>query len=157
MSRVLAVINFIDRFGHPVDPGFGGGISGERPDNSLPELGGPVDPDYGAGRPKPPHVWPPQYPPTPTDPEWGIDAGGSPSHPIILPGAPDNSLPGLPPVAGHLPAPNPPPGTIWPPLPPGLPPGKVAILVFISGLGHRYAIVEIPPPVISGPPTPSPK
>jgi hypothetical protein len=162
MSKVLAVINFIDRYGRPVDPGYG--ISADRPDNSLPGFEGPVDPDYGIGighpshgLPRPPAVWPPQFPPTPVDPDWGVNAPARPSLPIYIPVGPDNTLPGLPPVAGHLPTIPLVPGSVWPPLPPGLPPGKVAILVFISGLGHRYAIIEVPPPEVSGPPKPQPK
>ena len=124
-------------------PGSGGG--GHRPDQGLPPWQG------GGGRP--PSVWPP----APTDPDWGIDAPTTPSHPIWLPAGPDNSLPlppahpdhGLPGHGGHpdqgLPQPptNPPPGTVWPPLPDGVPSGKAAILVFIPGVGSRYVVVDI--------------
>lgn len=143
MSKVLAVISFIDQHGRPVDPGFGGGIGAARPDNDLPpEFGGRPDNTL----PRPPHTWPPQFPPGPTDPEWGVGGSGGGTLPIYLPARPDNDLPGLPPVAGQWPLPDPPPGTIWPPLPPGMPAGKAAILVAISGLGYRYAIIEIPEP-----------
>jgi hypothetical protein len=128
MSRVLAVINFIDRHGRPVDPDFGID-EGVGIDNTLP--GG-----------RPPMVWPPKFPPAPTDPEWGVGGSGGSTLPIFQPVGPDNTLP---PVAGHKPVEDPPLGTIWPPLPPGLPAGKVAILVAISGLGYRYAVIEIPP------------
>lgn len=164
--------------GYP-DQGLPGG--GGYPDQGLPGGGGrPSHPIAGGGRP--PHTWPPQkpsFPPGPTDPEWGVDAGGSPSHPIYIPVGPGHELPGgepgapdqgLPPVAGGpKPPTDPPPGTIWPPLPPGLPAGKCAILVWISGVGHRYAIIDIPPSPDQGlpsggarpghdlPQTPSPK
>ena len=163
----LAYIHYVEEHGGHPDQGLPG--SGGHPDQGLPGMGGHPDqglpPQFGGGqhpsqglpRPgRPPHTWPPQrpqFPPEPTDPEWGIDAGGSPSHPIYIPIGPDQGLPGqpahpsqgLPPVAGGpKPPTDPPPGHIWPPLPPGLPPGKAAILVWISGVGHRYAVIEIP-------------
>lgn len=66
---------------------------GHRPDQGLPGGEGPVDPDYG------------------------IDAGGHPSHPIELPEPPPGVWP--PPTVGHPIQPLPPtdgtpPGTIWP-------------------------------------------
>jgi hypothetical protein len=80
--------------------------------------------------PLPPTVWPPN----PT----------LPSQPIHLP----------PPVAGTLPiypvTPSHPitlpPGTIWPPLPPSVPPGKAVVLVAISGVGWRWAVLDVPQP-----------
>ena len=142
MTKVLAVINFLDREGH-VDndlPGHG------HPDNSLPGHGHP-DHDLPSPPwfPQPPTIWPPKV----TDPEWGIEAGRPhPDHPIFIPieGHPDNSLPNVP---GH-PAPpiaTVPPGTIWPPLPvvnPPAPPGNAALLVWLIGVGWRYVIVTIP-------------
>jgi hypothetical protein len=168
MKGQLAVIRFVntDHEGRPVDPGFGvdegggfqpdHGFNPDHPSNALPP-GWPGRPVHPIERP--PQVWPPAWPPGPTDPNWGIDEGsrpGVPEQPIYLPVGPDNSLP---PVAGHLPAPNPPPGTIWPPLPPGLPPGKLAILVFIIGLGYRFVVVEIPvkPEQLPGEGRPQPK
>ena len=150
MSRVLAVINFIDRHGRPVDPGFGN-EEGGRPDNSLPDGDGITDPGYGHpifvrpghGLPLPPRTWPPSFPPKPTDPEWGVGGSGGGTLPIFLPARPDNSLPGLPPVAGHLPVENPPPGTIWPPLPPGAAPGRAALLFWLEGVGYRYVVVDL--------------
>jgi hypothetical protein len=146
-------------------PGFWGGERPSfpgRPGQGLPRPPRPTDPDWGLeegggiwggpGRPpRPPHVWP--RPPgggLPVDPGWGI--GGRwperPSHglPIFpsIPGKPDNSLP---PVEGEGPPPtDPPPGTIWPPLPPGVPGGKAIALVAISGVGYRYVVITIPPP-----------
>jgi len=55
---------------------------------------------------------------------------------------------GLPPIAGQpLPPTDPPPGTIWPPLPPGaeIPAGKALLLAAIKGVGYRYIVVEIEP------------
>ena len=67
----------------------------------------------------------------PVDPGYGISG----EHPDT----------GLPPVPGHpLPPIDPPPGTVWPPLPPSVPAGKALVLVFISGVGYRYAVVTIP-------------
>jgi hypothetical protein len=144
----LAYIRFIEPGDRPTDPGYG--VPEGRPDNSLPgrpsRPSHPIAPPWGGGI----SIWPP----SPVDPEWGVDAGERPTFPIYIPLHPDNSLPGqpgspsqgLPPVAGHLPAPNPPPGTIWPPLPPGAPTGKAALLVWLSGVGYRYVVVEIPPP-----------
>jgi hypothetical protein len=142
-------------------PGFWGGERPSfpgRPGQGLPRPPRPTDPDWGidegAGiwpRPpqRPPHVWP--RPPgggLPVDPGWGV--GGRPERPghglpiwPSIPGKPDNSLP---PVEGVEPPPtDPPPGTIWPPLPPEIPPGKAIALVAISGLGYRYAVITIPP------------
>jgi hypothetical protein len=135
----------------PTDPDWG--ISEEHPDQGLPG-GGHFwgRPDQGLPRPpRPPHVWP--RPPggggLPVDPGWGT--GGRPERPDhglpifpSIPGKPDNSLP---PVDGEEPPPvDPPPGTIWPPLPPTIPPGKVIALVAISGVGYRYAVLTVPPP-----------
>ena len=41
---------------------------------------------------------------------------------------------------------DPPPGTVWPPLPPSVPEGKVIALVAISGIGYRYTVLTVPPP-----------
>jgi hypothetical protein len=122
----------------PVDPGYGrpGGGGGEHPGHRPP----------WAGKPKP------EWPPGPTDPDWGVDAPvDSPEHPIHLPGTPDNSLPGevepghpIPPVAGHPMPPDMPPGTIWPPLPPDAPTGNHKFLVWIQGVGLRYGSFVIP-------------
>jgi hypothetical protein len=152
--------------GRPVDPGYG--IEEGHPDQGLP--GGPSRP----GNPRPPHPgnrppgsglpdhpshrppWQgrpkPEWPPGPTDPDWGVDAPvDSPEHPIHIPGTPDNSLPGepspghpIPPVAGHPLPPDLPPGSIWPPLPPDAPTGKHMFLVWIQGVGLRYGSFVIP-------------
>ncbi len=167
----LAMITFLDERGQPVDPGFGGGFpaGGGHPDQGLPpgapgHVGGgpmpgrPGHPSQGLpGGNRPAHTWPPQkpsFPPDATDPEWGIEAGGHPSHPIHIPigGRPDQGLPGgapghpdqtLPPVAGHKPPTDPPPGTIWPPLPAGAEPGKAALLFWLQGVGYRYVVVDL--------------
>jgi hypothetical protein len=160
----------VDEGGHPDQglpgrpPGFWGGERPgmpERPGHLPSYPGRPVDPDYGidVGPPgfwggerppqRPPHVWP--RPPSgglPVDPGWGVGTRpprpdhGLPIWPVV-PGKPDNSLP---PVEGVEPPPtDPPPGTIWPPLPPSVPPGKAIVLVAISGVGYRYAVITIPP------------
>jgi hypothetical protein len=148
--------------GRPVDPGWGveegrpghlpsrPGPRPPHPDQGLPGFGSGLHPDH---RPpwhkpeRPPHVWPPG----PTDPDWGIDAPiDTPDHPAHLPGAPEGGIEGeapdntLPPVDGHQPPPDAPPGTIWPPLPPDAPTGKHAFLVWISGVGLRYGVFQIP-------------
>jgi hypothetical protein len=57
----------------------------------------------------------------------------------------------LPPVDGEEPPPvDPPPGTIWPPLPPEIPAGKAIALVAISGVGYRYVVITIPEPPAGG-------
>lgn len=156
----------------PGDPGYGHPEGGHpdhdlpwapgRPSHGLPGSPGhpSTGPIYGGGHPstgpvRPPHTWPPQapqFPPDPTDPEWGVDVGGSPSHPIYIPIGPDQGLPGdpahpsqgLPPVAGGpKPPTNPPPGTVWPPLPPGAKPGKAALLFWLQGVGYRYVVVDL--------------
>jgi hypothetical protein len=46
---------------------------------------------------------------------------------------------------------------VWPPLPPSIPAGKAIALVWISGVGYRYTVIDIPenkPPL---PPRPQPK
>lgn len=158
--------------------------SGGRPDNSLPWAPGGGRPDNslpGGGG----HPWAPGHRPDRPDqglpgsggyPSHGLpgqggrpDAGlpeGPPAHPWLpgfIHGRPDNTLP-LPPVEGapphpdHLPAK---PGEIYPPLPPSVPPGLHAILVWISGLGYRYAVIEVPAnpstPDAGLPPTAAPK
>jgi hypothetical protein len=156
----------------PTDPDYGID-EGEYPDQGLPGGGHfwPDRPSQGLPRPpRPPHVWP--RPPSgglPVDPGWG--GGGRPERPErpehglpifpSIPGKPDNSLP---PVDGEEPPPvDPPPGTIWPPLPPTIPPGKVIALVAISGVGYRYAVLTVPPPKPGQglppqrPPVPQPK
>ena len=162
MRGQLAYIRFIQagRPGQRPDQGFnpdypdqglpGGEGGDEYPDQGLP--GRPpypsqgLPPSFGGGHPghlpaRPP--WSPGiWPPGPTDPEWGVDGDLTPTPPMYLPIGPDQ---GLPPVAGHLPAnPDPPPGTIWPPLPPSAPAGKAALLVWLIGVGWRYFVVTIP-------------
>jgi hypothetical protein len=53
--------------------------------------------------------------------------------------------PGAP---GHLP--SPPPGTVWPPTPGAS--GKHWVLVYISGYGARYTVVDLGPPTVWPPP-----
>jgi len=163
MKQQLAVIRFLNP-GDPDYPDQGLPGAGGHPDQGLPGYGhpsgqpiypgGPTDPGFGGGRPQRPKPWPPtspSFPPDATDPEWGVETHPHPSLPIFLPpGRVDNELP---PVAGVKPPTTPPPGTIWPPLPPGLPTGKCAILIWISGVGHRYAVIDVPPTVDAGLPS----
>ena len=143
---MLAEITFIlPGTGHPVDPGFGvtpptdpgfGQLPGHGlPPGSWTKPGGPSTMPPVALPPLP-GVYPPPGQPSVTPPVQVPPPGVSspPIHIPIPPGTPDNSLP-TPPV---------PPGTgIWPPLPPdtGLK-GKVAILVWVVGVGHRWFIVD---------------
>jgi hypothetical protein len=147
------------RPGRPIDPGYEWG-GWEHPSNRPPGSWG-GRPDQGLPRPPlPPHVWP--RPPgggLPVDPGWGVGGAEHPEHGLPIypvdPAHPDNSLP---PVPGEPPPEvDPPPGTIWPPLPPEVPAGKAIALVAISGLGYRYAVIEIPENPPSLPPRPQPK
>lgn len=129
----------------------------------------------------------PGRPEGPVDPGFGIPEGGHIMPPIALPGLPgiwpkpgEPSLPielppgvAVPPIyipeePGH-PLPQPPNG-IWPPLPPDLGlDGKVAIVVWVIGVGYRWLIYDTsltpghplptPPsrPDVGLPPTPQPK
>lgn len=118
-------------------PGFQPG--GGRPDNSLPG-GRPGLPDNTL--PPLPGIWPP--PGQPTLPIH-IPPGGIATPPIYIPGSPEKPI-------------NLPPG-IYPPLPPsaGIE-GKVAILVWVVGVGNRWVVydtgVEAGHPL---PPHPEPK
>jgi hypothetical protein len=119
--------------GGPVDPDYGidegdaGG--GEYPDIGLPEpppgIWPPLTPEH-PWRPLPPGTehpgGGPVRPGRPTDPDYGVDEGTSPEHPIVLP-----------------------PGTVWPPLPPSVH-GKYLALVLIGGGGkgahYRYVVID---------------
>jgi hypothetical protein len=100
----------------------------------------------------------PVLPGGPVDPGYGVDVGGKPVQPLpplpgIWPPPGQPSLPiELPPVEVSPPIYIPetpehpiakPPGTIWPPLPPDLGlDGKVAILVWVMGVGRRWYIYD---------------
>lgn len=113
--------------------------SGNYPDNTLPDAESPTDPDYGVDSghtPEHPIVVPPLpgvYPPP-----------GKPTFPIYIPPVVDNGLPiyiqGTPEHPIALP-----PG-IYPPLPDNsLPPGeKVAVLIRVYGVGSRWFVFEVP-------------
>jgi hypothetical protein len=129
-----------------------------RPDQGLPDGEGPVDPDYGIesggggiwpglpdqGLPAPPPgVWPPL---TPEHPWLPIAPGGGPSHPIAPGGSGGSPSHPIAPGGGSPSHPiELPPGTIWPPLPPGVS-GKYLALVLIGGGGkgamYRYVVVD---------------
>lgn len=147
-----------------------------RPDISLPDEGEDMTPDWGIEEGELPEVEPPDPPP-------GI-------WPPLTPEQPWRPIPGRPPVVGGGPArperptdpgfgieeggvgqlPELPPGTIWPPLPPGVH-GKFLALVLIgSGRGVRYRYVVVDAGLRPGhplpghpdtggpaPPTPQPK
>lgn len=111
---------------------------GGRPDHELPGFpGAPGHPGHLPARPS-----------RPVDPGYGIEEGGDETAEQlpVWPLDPEHPDTGLPPVPGQpLPPSDPPPGTIWPPLPPGIPEGKAIVLVAISGVGYRYVVVDIPP------------
>jgi hypothetical protein len=180
----LAWVQFLDASGRPVDPGYGVGEGGPGapgyPDQGLPGGGGrpghlpgwgggrPIDPGFGwGGGERPGHLpaWgglPPRpgHPIAPggrpVDPGWGVGESGGEGEAGQLPIWPLGPEHGLPPIPGEpLPPIDPPPGTVWPPLPPSVPPGKVLVAVFISGVGHRYTVLTVPPPK-PGQPLPNP-
>lgn len=137
-----------------VDPGWGVEGGEDHPDHELPGFpGSPGHPGHLPARPggRPPR--PDQglpgggRPGRPVDPGYGVGGGGEhPGHLPVWPIGPDQ---GLPPIAGQpLPPTDPPPGTIWPPLPPGaeIPAGKALLLAAIKGVGYRYIVVQIEPP-----------
>jgi len=135
--------------------------------------GGPVDPDYGVdegepGYPEgpevsppevdnelptpPPGIWPPLTPDQPwrpIDPGYGVGGrpphvGGGPARPP-RPGQPPRPDQGLPGEGGERPThPIWEPGTIWPPLPPGVS-GTYWALVLVkgsSGVQYRYVVID---------------
>lgn len=147
--------------------------SGDRPSTGpvLPE--GPVDPSYGIPLPPvidnglpglPPHVSTgPVRPTFPVDPDYGLptlptvwpnppglDAGVE--HPIVLPPLKPGFPIALPPpeVSNDLPG-----GAVWPPLHDSLP-DKLLALVWIVGVGYRWAVLDntVELPIA---PTPEPK
>lgn len=107
------------------------------------QVEGPTDPGWGQGRPLPPK---PGLPLPPLPP--GIVA-----PPIALP--PEITIP-MPPIVIPEPPdkPLPPPGTIWPPLPPGTGiAGKALVCVWVVGVGTRWLVVDGPDlwPPVAGP------
>jgi len=122
---------------------------GQHPDQGLP--GG--RPGAGGRPPRPGHL--PSHRPggRPVDPGYGVEGGVDPGYgveggdgehvePPIWDLGPDQ---GLPPVAGHpLPPVDPPPGTVWPPLPPDVEvTGRALVLAAIEGVGYRYIVVDL--------------
>ena len=137
----FAYIHFLDRpdLDRPVDPGWGV-EGGGRPDQGLPGRPGrpgqglPGRPGFGGERPG--HL--PSFggrPGRPVDPGFGVDeeTGWPPFVPEEETGEGE---------AGQLP--TLPPGAVWPPLPPEYPGGKALLLVWVPGVGYRYAAVDIP-------------
>jgi len=133
------------RPGGPVDPDYGVD-EGAGVDNELPEVDPPDTPD------PPPGVWPPltpEQPWRPIDPGFGggrpPHVGGGPARPPRPPGQPARPDQGLPGEGGAQPShPIFDPGTIWPPLPPGVS-GTYWALVLIkgpSGLKYHYVVVD---------------
>lgn len=107
--------------------------------------------DMTFGEEGPPSIRPPLRPDqglppvSPGAPDQGLPGGpgGSAGQLPVWPIGPDQ---GLPPIAGQpLPPINPPPGTIWPPLPPSVEPGKTLVYAGIVGVGNRWIVVEVPP------------
>jgi hypothetical protein len=62
-----------------------------------------------------------------------------PGHPLPLPPQVDNGLPIYPARPDHA---LPPPGVIWPPLPPSVPQGKALAVIWISGVGARWTVID---------------
>jgi hypothetical protein len=99
-------------------------------------------------------IWPPgvdnTLPPLPP----GI-WGGAPTHPDQglppLPPSISNDLPVFPGTPEHPIAA--PPGTIWPPLPVQPPVGSpnVLVIVWVPGVGYRYAVIDLSLSVGGGP------
>lgn len=106
---------------------------GNYPSQGLPGGSG-VRPSHPIVLPPLPGVWPPPGQPSlpiVLPPEGGA---GSPSHPIYIEGSPEH------PIAE-------PPGHIWPPLPPSVPPGKKALLVKVIGEpGVHWLVVDVAQP-----------
>lgn len=108
------------------------------------------NPPGGGGLPpgwwtKPPAdiVWPPQLPPLPPGVvKPPIDLPPNiPAFPIVIPEPPGGPPIVMPPIAL--------PPTIWPPVDPsaGLPPsGRSLVLVWISGVGWRWLLVDLSQP-----------
>ena len=98
---------------------------------------GPVDPGYGQGTPLPPISTLPLPPPPP----------GIVTPPIALPPVINMPPHTMPPIfIPEDPAkPLPPPGTIWPPLPPGTGiAGKALVCIWVVGVGTRWLVVDGP-------------
>lgn len=117
--------------GGPVDPGYGlplppviNGGPPAYPDQGLPPTY-PVDPGYDL--PTAPGVWP--QPPRPEHPDNSLPpVPVLPSHPIYIPGEPNNDLPLEP-------------GQVWPPLPPSVT-GEVMCFIWIVGVGYRWIVID---------------
>ena len=128
----------------PVDPGFG-----NRPGHP------PVDPGFGHGNPA--HPWLPGH--------GGGANSGHIDNTLPVPPAPPSTKPPIqiwPPTAPIFPAgPDnelPPAGSIWPPLPPGMPAGELLVLVYITGIGWRWTVIDTGLTVDNTlPPSPEPK
>jgi hypothetical protein len=80
----LAIIQFLDASGRPVDPGYGQG----QPQPGYPTTG----PIYGGGHPSTGPIYPggypgggPVYPSAPVDPGWGIPEGARPDNGLPAP------------------------------------------------------------------------
>jgi hypothetical protein len=148
-----------DHAGRPVDPDYGVGEGGH-PDQGLPGWGGfPGRPGQGLpgggwggggewggdwSRPERPGNRPPgSWGGRPVDPGWGVDAPEGGGEPPVYPIDPENPDQGLPPMVPPG-LPELPPGAIWPPLPPSIPPGKAIAVIYISGVGSRWAVIDVP-------------
>lgn len=153
---------------------------GHHPDQGLPGTEDQTDPDYGVDEgagidnelpDPPPGIWPPLTPEQPWRPiDPGFGTGGRPPRPdqgLPRPGVggrPDQGLPGA--GGEHPEHPIFQPGTIWPPLPPGVH-GKYWALVLVkgsSGVTYRYVVIDADArpehpmePPDEEPPAPQPK
>jgi hypothetical protein len=134
----------IDEGGHP-DQGLPGGFPGfpDRPGHLPSRPGRPIDPGFGWGGGEHPGNRPPgSWGGRPVDPGYGVEGGGEAGHLPVFPVDPEHPEvmpPMVPPGIPELP-----PGSIWPPLPPSIPPGKAVVAIYISGVGSRWAVVDIP-------------
>jgi hypothetical protein len=74
-----------------------------------------------------------------------------------VPGQPDQGLPPTiwPGVPIHPASPSHPialpPGSVWPPLPPTVTPGKALALVVIFGVGFRWVVIDVAQPKVPAP------
>ena len=140
---ILALVVPLGGGFNPVDPGFGHPGGGGHIDNSLP----PADPA---------HPWLPSHRPPQIDNSLPIPplppalnpppAEMWPPRAPIFPGTPENPI-------------EVPPGSVWPPLPVTEPGQKVLVLVYITGHGWHWVVLDpgaLPPDEAEQPPTTKP-
>jgi hypothetical protein len=110
-------------------------------------------------------LYKPPGPGKPVDPGYGIEEGAPPGVDNELPEPPPGIWPPPSPEHPVQPLPpdvDPPPGVIWPPVNAA---GKRIALIWISGIGYRYTVIDLdhqwpggkPEHPIGQPPTAQPK